>query len=115
MPEPREESSSWTSCAERKSSTPSSASSTAWRWGVERGPGPTGSVLVIVLPLSGDVDRVAVAVVDVVDMDAGLDREVATPRPRYVGMALVRLFVQRQRIGVVRELGATSAVEDHAD
>src|SRR4051794_29380804 len=112
---PREASSSCTSWADRKSSMPPSAVRTACRWGVGRGPGSTGSVLVIVLPLSGDVDGVAVAVVDVVDVVSVLDREVTAAGPVLVAMAFSGLLVQRERLGVVGHPGAAPALEHHAD
>ena len=94
-------SSSWTSCAERKSSTPVSASRTACRWGVGRGPPgcPVGLSARHSAYLAGDVDGVPVAVVDVVDVVAVLDREVAAARPVLVAVRLVGLLVQRQRLG----------------
>ena len=65
---------------ERKSSTPASASSDGLPLpGRARGPRRPGSVLVIVRPLRC-VDGVPVAVVDVVDVVAVLDREVAAVR-----------------------------------
>ena len=72
----------------------SSASRTACRWGVVRGAPASepGSVLVVVAA----VHRVPVAVVDVVDVVAVLDRVVAALVAVHVLMRLLGLLVQRQ-------------------
>src|SRR3954466_5955527 len=84
--EPADARISWNSWAERKSPTEPSASRTARRCLVGRGPGARASVLVIVR----SVRRVAMAAVDVVDVVSVLDCEVPAVGTVHV---LVRAFV----------------------
>jgi hypothetical protein len=68
-----------------------------------------------VLPLPGDVNGVPVTVVDVVDVVAVLDRQVAAAGTVDVLVPLTGLLVERQRVRGVRHPSAAMAFEDHAD